>query len=194
MTVTQYSSFFSTLYDEQIPVGKLGRGTHYSVLRTAEWHDVCLCPVPTAQVHDFAVIWDEDHDDRVVTAIERMYFSGLLAPVQFVGERKAFFTVILASKCYFNFSDQERKAYISRVEQIASNVQGDHWDVEVGYYDRAGPDHQTDVSMIIADRGSKVDTYLRNIDNLWDLGTKKYIPPTDIFLSPPPIPVFGTTG
>ena len=32
--VQRYSHFFSTLYDETEPVGTLGRGTHYSVLRS----------------------------------------------------------------------------------------------------------------------------------------------------------------
>ena len=75
-----YSPFFQTLYDEQAPVGHLGRGTHYSVLRAAVFHDELgeILPEnrykgPHAKFHDFAVIWDEDHDKRVIEVIEQIY-------------------------------------------------------------------------------------------------------------------------
>jgi hypothetical protein len=42
------------------------------------------------------VIWDEDHDERVIGVVERMYFAGLLHPVLFVGERKGSLTVVLS--------------------------------------------------------------------------------------------------
>jgi predicted nucleic acid-binding protein len=51
-----YSPYFKTLYDQPEPIGRLGRGTHYSVLR-------CL---GLSGFHDFAIIWDEDHDKRVI--------------------------------------------------------------------------------------------------------------------------------
>ena len=61
----QYSPFFSTLHDEDGPVGHLGGGTHYSVLRAVLWE-------PEPAFHDFAVVWDEDHDLRVVWVLEQM--------------------------------------------------------------------------------------------------------------------------
>ena len=41
----QYSTLFSCLYDEPDPVGQLGRGTHYSVMRSVEWLDVTRRPL-----------------------------------------------------------------------------------------------------------------------------------------------------
>jgi hypothetical protein len=73
--------------DETQPVGHLGRGTHYSVLRVPIWHDEGLNPLPQVALLDFAIICDEDHDERVMGAIEALYFRGLLAPVRFIGER-----------------------------------------------------------------------------------------------------------
>src|SRR5262245_22614187 len=90
-----YSPFFDVLYDQKTPVGEFLRGTHYSVLRAAVWQDCALKPLKRAQLLDFAVIWDEDHDERVIEVIERMYFGGLLSPVLFIGERKGCLSIIL---------------------------------------------------------------------------------------------------
>lgn len=80
-TLPVYSALLACLYDEPEPVGHLGRGTHYSIFRTAEWRDVVLDPLPVPQIHDFAIIWDEDHDTRVIEAVEAIYMTGLLSPI-----------------------------------------------------------------------------------------------------------------
>lgn len=172
----RYSDLFSTIYDEQQPVGNLGRGAHYSVLRCAEWFDVTRTPLATAQLHDFAVIWDEDHDVRVIEAIEQLYVEGLLAPVQFIGERKAFLTLVVAAKFYFHGTDKVLREYEERVSAIAQNLQFDCWESEVGMFDRApGNPHQNDPKGIIAADDHRVITYLANIDSLWTLGTRPYV-------------------
>lgn len=73
----------------------IGRGTHYSVMRAPIWQDKWLNPMPNGVMLDFAVIWDEDHDERVLEVIERVYFAGLLAPVRFIGERKGTLSVLI---------------------------------------------------------------------------------------------------
>ncbi|WP_253073410.1 hypothetical protein [Sodalis ligni] len=102
--IHQYSTLLSCLYDEQQPIGNLGRGTHYSIFRTVEWLDVNRTPVNLPQLHDFSVIWDEDHDERVINVIENIYMAGLLSPIQFIGERKGTLTVIVAAKFYYGAS------------------------------------------------------------------------------------------
>lgn len=102
-----YSHLFSCIYDEAEPIGRIGRGTHYSIFRAAEWHDVMRRPLPVAQVHDFAVVWDEDHDTRVIEVVEKLYMKSLLSPVQFIGERKGSLNVIVAAKFYFGVNDAE---------------------------------------------------------------------------------------
>jgi hypothetical protein len=175
--IQSYSPYFSTLHNEPSPIGNLGRGTHYSILRCAEWFDVSLQRISSAQIHDFSVIWDEDHDERVIHAIEQLYFEGLLAPVQFIGERKANLTVIVAAKFFWSESEATVKQYIQRVSEIADNLDFDCWNSEVGSFDRSiGSPQQTDFLGIIADNDQRVETYLRNIDSLWSLGTKKYHP------------------
>lgn len=167
----QYSNLFSCLYDEARPVGQLGRGTHYSVMRAVEWRDVDMNPVQQGQIHDFAVVWDEDHDERIIDAIEHIYLSGLLSPVQFIGERKGTLTVIVAAKYYFgNYAADD---YANAINEIAQGMPGDPWHAVIGMFDRRlGSQHQTDPETLINDNQERVITYLRNIDNLWTLGTK----------------------
>ncbi|QQR39463.1 hypothetical protein [Devosia rhizoryzae] len=175
-----YSTLFSCLHDEPDFVGSLGRGTHYSVLRSVEWLDVIREPLLTPQIHDFAVIWDEDHDTRVISAIERIYMAGLLSPVQFVGERKGLLSVILASRFFFHGDGGALEQYRKAVSEIASNLGFDSWTSEIGTFDRQlGSPHQTDPVGIINDTDEKVETYLRNIDNLWGLGTRNFEPERD---------------
>lgn len=180
----KYSNLFSCIYNEQAAVGQLGRGTHYSVFRAVEWLDVLRTPISPAQVHDFTVIWDEDHDTRVIDVIERIYMAGLLSPIQFIGERKGTLTVIVAANFYFG-GIPDIEIYKKQLQTICDGAaHGDYWPVEVGMFDRSPhfaptEPHQTDVCGIINDKKHRVVTYLRNIDSLWHLGTKPFSPRTD---------------
>lgn len=176
-----YSTLFSCLYDEQEPVGSLGRGTHYSIFRCAEWLDVIRQPLAKPEVHDFAVIWDEDHDTRVFEAVEGIYMAGLLSPVQFIGERKGTLTVITAAR--FNmFNAAATDEYERQLNSISTALpSGDSWPTTLGMFDRSPNSpptspHQTEVAGLIHDTGHRVVTYLRNIDSLWSLGTKPWRP------------------
>ncbi len=199
MQLPSYSTLFSCLYDEPNPIGNLGRGTHYSVLRSVEWLDVTRTPIPFPQIHDFAVIWDEDHDTRIIEVIEAIYMAGLLSPIQFIGERKGGLTVIVAAKFYFMEDDAALKSYEQKIQKICDNSNhGDYWPVEVGMFDRSpGSPHQTELRGLINAEEHRVITYLRNIDSLWGLGTKPfaqkaYSSPFNVaspLLPVPPMPV-----
>ncbi|MGL4579167.1 MAG: hypothetical protein ACRCVP_09775 [Shewanella xiamenensis] len=192
----QYSTLFSCIYDEQEPVGRLGRGTHYSVFRSVEWLDVNRSPISKPQIHDFSVIWDEDHDTRVIKVIENIYMSGLLSPIQFIGERKGTLTVIVAAKFYYGGTPHIRD-YLQQLQTICNeSTDGDYWPVEIGMFDRSPhypptDPHQTDLAALINDENYKVVSYLRNIDLLWQLGTKSFKPKTVIntVSSAPPLPI-----
>ncbi|MEE9985541.1 hypothetical protein [Agrobacterium pusense] len=167
-----YSQIFSCLYDEPGPVGHLGRGTHYSVFRVPEWRDVTLKPLSIAQIHDFAVIWDEDHDERVIAVAERLYVNGLFAPIQFIGERKGTLTIIVAARFRWSGSEADWKDWCDQVSRLCSDVLGDTWFVDFGEFDKSlGSPQQTRPEGIISDHEHKVIIYLRNIDSLWNLGT-----------------------
>lgn len=147
--VGKYSDLLSTVYDEVGPVGYLGRGTHYSVLRAVVWS-------PAPQFHDFAVVWDEDHDTRIIWVAEQLYVKRLLNPVVAVGERKGGITVLTRT--------QQRPDFATEVEAIAQGVPSDCFTSEVEPFAQA--------TMIINDDEERVRAYLAGIDALWQLGTK----------------------
>lgn len=170
-----YSTFFSCLHDEPEEYGSLGRGTHYSVFRSIEWLDVCRRPLERPEVHDFAIIWDEDHDTRVIDAVERIYMAGLLSPVQFIGERKGGLTLVVAARFYWSVEIEDYK----RAVEAATAPMDDYWPVTIGMFDRSPGAmqmnwHQTESQGLINDKDHRVNLYLANIDSLWALGTKPY--------------------
>src|SRR5882757_5583273 len=91
-----YSHFFQTLHDERSPTGRLGNGTHASILRAIVFHDPTLEPLSTGALADFAVIWDEDHDTRVIKAVESIYRAGFLGSLLMIGERKGALNAIVS--------------------------------------------------------------------------------------------------
>lgn len=185
-----YSDLFTCLYDEPEPIGSLGRGTHYSVFRSVEWLDVVREPLVLPQVHDFAVIWDEDHDIRIIEAVEALYMAGLLSPVQFIGERKGTLTIVVAAKFYMHRSETAEQ-YRESVNAISTALpNGDAWPGEIRMFDRSPAfpptaPHQTEIEGLVNDVEHKVVTYLRNIDTLWTLGTKAWRPKTQGSISSP---------
>lgn len=171
--VRQYSELFSCIYDEAEPIGQLGRGTHYSVFRCVEWLDVLRRPLAEPEVHTFAIVWDEDHDERVIEAVERIYMAGLLSPVQFIGERKGGLTAIVAAKFYFGRSKSDVGAYERAVEDITQSLD-DPWPAQLGWFDREPGSRQNEYEALIADNDHRVGLYLANIDSLWKLGGEPY--------------------
>ncbi|MCK5226069.1 MAG: hypothetical protein KAQ89_05075 [Planctomycetes bacterium] len=156
----KYSDFFKTLHDEQSPTGYLGRGTHYSVLRGITWHDCQCLPLQEAQFHDFSIIWDEDHDDRVIPVIEHLFIKGLLPPIVFVGERKGQMTIITQQEMpqWYHEKCCNEITFITHLES-------DEWQSEIVYF-------SSSFGGIIADSEKDVGIYLANIKMLWQLGHK----------------------
>jgi len=168
-----YSTLFSTIYDETKPVGNLGRGTHYSILRAAQPLNYLNRRQKEIQAQDLCVIWDEDHDTRVIEVIEELYLQNLLAPVIFIGERKGSVTVLVHID--FRNNDLLFEKFEQQLSYITSSL-NDPWTLAIETY-RAPPWVRFQSELINAD-SEKVKTYLDNIRNLWDLGLKKYERPT----------------
>jgi hypothetical protein len=164
----KYSEFFQTLHDEVAPVGSLGRGTHYSVLRAIVFQDAESETVPEGQYLDFAVIWDEDHDDRVMEPIYKLYCAGLLSSFIMFGERKGTMTGIVPVHV---------RPVPSHIEYLKVQLQkactgmanGDWWSTEVATLSNS--------EGLINDDDGKVFHYLSNVNMLWDLGLKKITHP-----------------
>jgi hypothetical protein len=167
-----YSQMFACLYDQATPVGDLGRGSHYSIFRSVQWRDLDGDFRDSGRLHDFAVIWDEDHDTRVIDFIEQLHMHGLLWPVVFVGERKGMLTVLL-----WHDVDpiRERSDWYDVVKELAENaVECDVWSADFGrfYRDPANRNGRTNAETIINDSDDLVVSYLQSIDVLWQLGEK----------------------
>jgi hypothetical protein len=165
--------FFKTLHEETRPVGSFGRGAHYSVMRAPIWQDKWLKPMPNGAMLDFAIIWDEDHDERVLEVIEQLYFAGLLAPVRFIGERKGSLSVLIDAEAERLWKAAALKHYHEAVNRI-SNGQDDPWPAQVASVASHINSHGTFAPLIIHEDCSKVATYLRHIDLLWSVGIKPH--------------------
>lgn len=130
-TACSYSRMFSCLYDEREPVDTLGRGTHYSVFRAATSLDKNLKPLNRQKLHDFALIWDENHGERVIPVVEGLLMQGLLAPVLFIGERKGTLNVVVDDALFAHRSFSAGK-YTKAVDKVCqANIDGDYWHTTV---------------------------------------------------------------
>ncbi|HUP92913.1 MAG TPA: hypothetical protein VM074_11750 [Solimonas sp.] len=163
-----YSQFFRTIYDEPGPVGHLGRGTHYSVLQYPAWVSSAGIAFETPRRHRFAVVWDEDHDERVVSVIEQAFLAGALSGINFVAERKGSLALLVQEEVRIH-----RRNAIQQVFEGCSSPDGDIWPIEMGYVG------DTAALGVIHAPNDKVHTYLQNILNLWGLGLAPYAHPVD---------------
>jgi hypothetical protein len=169
-----YSQIFSCLHDERNP--ELPSSFHYSVFRSYEYKDVCNKQVHTPLVHDFAVLWDDDHDARVITVAENIYLAGLLSPIQFIGEHKGHITIIFAAIARFGVQNFEM--YQQAVERIATKAGDDYWYVKFGFFDKHDREfsssHQTYLEGITGLSAAVEHTHLLSVDDRWKLGTKAF--------------------
>lgn len=180
--VPVYSTLFHCLYDEQTP--KTPRFPHYSVFRAIDSRDVHQRPTERPRVHDFAVIWDDDHDTRIIRVLEEMLMSGVLPGVQFIGEHKGTLTIILAAATYWEI---DIKAFTAKVAGL-TKAAGDWWVVDVGMFDRSPGNlarfHQCDFREIVGNRDAD-RAFLFTVDAMWSLGTKIW---RSVDVPPPPLP------
>lgn len=174
-SVPFYSSLFACLYDHKDP--SVPTWTHHSIFRCVEYRDVTRKLLSEPVIHDFAIIWDEDHDTRVIAAVERIYMAGLMAPVQFIGEHKGTLTAIIAAKAWFGM-EEDAESYARRLYSAVNEGAQDQWPVVLGMFDRSDRDlrdaHQTELKQIIGVDPQVEHTFLLNLDAVWKLGTKEW--------------------
>lgn len=179
-----YSTLLQCLYDQAHPV--VSHYGHYSVFRAIDSRDVTQKPTPVPRIHDFAVIWDDDHDSRIIPVIEEMLMAGLLPGVQFIGEHKGTLTIILAARTYWEIDLEAFKTKVASLTPAA----GDFWDVRVGMFDHSPSSlrtgHQCDFQEIIGLPEDATHAYLLAIDGMWNLGTKEWRGINAPDESPPP--------
>lgn len=168
----EYSTLFRCLYDEQRAGPNLH--FHYSVFRAVDCRDIERKPTALPYVHDFAVIWDDDHDTRIIRVLEEMLMAGILPGVQFIGEHKGELTIILAARTYWLI---DTESFADRLGKLSGLAAGDFWQPEIGMYDRSGLQtwHQCDFKNLLGLPKEEEMAYLFSIDSRWTLGTKQWI-------------------
>jgi len=173
MAQAAYSPLFCVLHDELGPIGSLGRGTHSSILSAVQWRNAENRPMAVPKIQRFALIWDEDHDTRVIPVLEAAYMNNLLAPVLYIGERKASLTVIVDDAFPMSSMASFEESWSGIMDKALVN---DHWGLDIariGDLDKEGVYSQ----QIIHDKRERVRTYLSNLYNLWHLGLHPYSHP-----------------
>jgi len=153
-----YSPYFKTLHDEEGPTGFLGRGTHYSILQTYSWQDVELRRLEEAHLRRTGIIWDEDHDERIIPVLENLHVKGLLAPALFIGERKGMFNIVTIVNM--------PHPYVAKCADTVRRITGESGDLWEAAVSSIGSDSPT----IIAAEPDDVRLYLNAIRMLWSLG------------------------
>jgi hypothetical protein len=176
-----YSTLITCLHDEDrhgascLPA--------YSVFRAIDSRDVTRKPTERPRVHDFVVIWDDDHDTRIIAVIEEMLMAGILPGVQFISEHKGTLSIILAAPTYTE-GVEEFKTIVSKLSAAA----GDFWVVKVGMIDTHSGNmrdrYQCEFLEILGNSDADIAFFFL-IDKAWQLGTKVY-PSIDIPQPPPP--------
>lgn len=151
------------LYDQPEPVGNLGRGTHHSVFRAVIWDEREKTTASRALFHDVAVVWDEDHDVRVLRVLEHVYLAGLLRPIAAIGERKGTLHVVLNREASLTSDGDDVLALRERLTDLAT-AREDTWPVSIALWNEP--------SEIIGASPSVISDYLRGIDASWQLGSK----------------------
>ena len=175
--IRHYSHLFSCLYDQPAPIGRGSGGAHHSVFRSTQWRAIEGYQIPEARTHDFAVIWDERHDEQIISIVEQLHIRSLLWPIVFIGERDEILTVLLDSAGGPNAIGQKsdwRQKFIEFQEDHAEN----RWSGGVGIYQRLTEDEdgsQTDPRQIIPQIKQRVVPYLQAVDVLWLLGDRESV-------------------
>jgi hypothetical protein len=155
-----YNKNFVTVYDSEITyIGK--RHTSYSIVRYLDPRKSHI-----GEMHDLAIIWDEDHDERVYECIGLLHAQNLLAPALFIGERKASVSILLDDKL------TEQYPSIPCAYYNQSNGDVDFEAIDGDNFYQAVYDWNVGVGIIQDDKKIVLD-YLSEIKARWNLGVAK---------------------
>ena len=175
----KYSPHLHCIYDEPAPTGQIGRGTHYSVVQALSWRSSKGELRKQAAVQNVAIIWDEDHDLRIIPCVEALLIAGLLHAISMIGERKGSVTIVFNSMSAAYMNDDQKGAYQEEVTQVINDVVAakheDSWSITFGEMTETlclkSTGYQIFHQSLIQDDVQKIETYIRNINYLWDIDT-----------------------
>lgn len=174
-----YSNIIACVYDEPEGLGNL-YGYHYSVFRTVVLVNEAGNVLPRNQLHHCAVIWDDDHDTRIISVVEQLYIANLLRTIAFIGEHKGEVNVLFAPVFAMRFTPQQQEAYRREITKIIANpFHGDSWTTQFGQFipaKQANSACTTVTANLLGMESSIEDAYLNHIHNMWRLGVREFQP------------------
>lgn len=171
-----YSELFSCLFDQKSS-GIEGKSAHHSVFQAVTWQDKMMRPLKTAKMQSFAVVWDEDHDARVLDVAEELYVKGLFSPILFIGERRGNLVVILDDEFIKKSTKAELETYKSAVFQIGQHpYHKDAWHVDFGFFERISVDGARYINSAGITYAGNGDDFINEIYQEWGLGIKEFTP------------------
>jgi hypothetical protein len=175
--IQQYSPHLRCIYDEPAPTGLIGSGTHYSVVQALCWRSNKGELRKQAAVQNVAIIWDEDHDLRIIPCVEALLMAGLLHAIAIIGEREGGVTIVFNSLSATQMSEDQKRAYREEVTHVINDVvtskHDDSWGITFGEMIEVPSLAKTGYNIfhrdLIQDDVQKVEKYIRNINHLWDI-------------------------
>ena len=105
---------------------------HYSVYQVVEWLDLGGNLTAPAKLKNFTIIWDYDHDERILDVVDSLYLNGLLHPVLFAGESEGVLRLVLDSNCHTPSDYQE---LVLHTTEKALEPSYDVWTLDVEWFD-----------------------------------------------------------
>lgn len=181
-----HPSLFSCLHEEPAHSNSLDREVHHSVFRAALGLKLNGVRKNKIYVQDFAVLWDEDHDKRVILVAEALLVENMFSHVLFIGEREGSLSLVLNTDTIGENFDEDR--YIKRVEDVCCKSNGgDYWPCELYGMSRVSSIltetyTESNIGGLLNDGEESTLAYLRSIDAVWRLGVKSY--KSEILVSP----------
>ena len=127
------------------------RNQDFTVYRVPVWNDQRCERSDHGMSHDFAIVWDEDRDQRVFQVVDKLYWKGLLSGVYALGESEGVLSLVT----------EPGKPTPDRIQrQLGDTVElvGDVWSVQVGPMDDPATEAPID--------------YISAIHQLFQLGPK----------------------
>ncbi|TRO38593.1 hypothetical protein EQ832_12125 [Pseudomonas sp. ALS1131] len=155
-----YSHFFRTEYDEQQNIGVLE--AHCSILSVPSLNkkDAVL------DVQRVAVIWDEDHDERVIPILEAACFKGLLRNVLFIAEHKGAVSIIMDESAKSFLRNARQKKWQEICDEVVEN---DEFSADV-------MSKEEYVQTLVDSLQPMYENYLNHICDVWSLGPHDFYP------------------
>ena len=173
----KYSPHLHCIYDESAPTNHFGRGTHYSIFQALSWRSKKGKLNQQATVHNVAVIWDEDHDERIIPCMEALLMNGLLYAVSIIGERKGHMNIVFNSMSSAYMDTNQKHIYRKEITKIVNDIIGtkfeDSWSITFGEMSdvpsMAKNGYKIFHQSLIYSDIDIIDAYIRKINNRWNI-------------------------